>query len=260
MEDKQSLSSSEFYNTSSFCNDSFADFTDSQQQNSAVLKCKQPCSNKNPEVDTRVIKDISEYKDLRYFYPISSEDSKKLNFCAGREFDTNFTNQLLLKLYIKYPEKRFKNKFTFSDYMIKTLKREKHQRPLVNNPTFRSSCNIDEQEKRVLEYERYLTQIENSFDTSKEMQVRKKIAGRFSSEVAYKILTKVKFKINHDNSFITALIPSYLDFSERQTEILSHQLAAVYGINGYYVQKLEQEKLLTPKFKTENTNPIKKPN
>nr|WP_266264501.1 hypothetical protein [Rickettsia hoogstraalii] len=43
-------------------------------------------------------------------------------------------NQLLLKLYIKYPEKRFKNKFTFSDYMIKALKKEKHQGPLVNNP------------------------------------------------------------------------------------------------------------------------------
>ncbi|KJV91155.1 DnaA N-terminal domain-containing protein, partial [Rickettsia bellii] len=236
LEDKQCLSSSEFYNNSSFFNDFFADFTDSQQQNSEVLQFKQPCSNKNLEVSTSVIKDISEYKELRHFYPISSDDSKKLNFCAGREFDTNFTNQLLLKLYIKYPEKRFKNKFTFLDYMVKALKKEKHQAPLVNNTSFRFSCNINEQEKRVLEYERYLSQIENSFDTSKKMCIKKKIAGRFSSEVAYKILTKVEFKLNPDNSFITALIPSSLALSERQTEILSDQLEAVYGINGYYVE------------------------
>ncbi len=183
------------------------------------------------------------HKDFRYFYPISSEDSKKLNFCAGREFDTNFTNQLLLKLYIKYPEKRFKNRFTFLSYMVQILQNEKHQAPQVNNPSFRFSCNIGKEEKNLLEYERYLNQIEDSLDTSKEMCIKKKIAGRFSTETAYKILTKVEFKTSHDNSFITALIPSYLDLSERQTEILSQQLEAVYGINGYYVQELEQEKL-----------------
>jgi hypothetical protein len=175
------------------------------------------------------------------FYPISIEYSKKLNFCAGREFDTNFTNQLLLKLYIKYPDKRFKNKFTFSDYMIKTLKGEKHQGPLVNHTSFRFSCNIGTREKNLLEYEKYLNQIENSFDTNKEMCVKKKIAGRFSSELAYKILTKVEFKTNHDNSFIAVLIPSSLTLSEKQIATLSDQLEAVYGINGYYVQEVEEE-------------------
>ncbi|MFP3011730.1 MAG: hypothetical protein ACEY3D_01705, partial [Rickettsia sp.] len=119
LEDKQSLSSSKFYNNSSFLNDSFADFTDSQQQNSKVLGLTQPCSNTTSEIATRVIKDISEYKELRYFYPLSEEEASMLNFKANREFSINFTNQLLLKLYIKDPEKRFKNKFTFSSYMIK---------------------------------------------------------------------------------------------------------------------------------------------
>nr|ADD74118.1 chromosomal replication initiator protein DnaA-like protein [Rickettsia felis] len=119
--------------------------------------------------------------------------------------------------------------------MEKILKNEKHQGPLVNHTSFRFSCNIGEIEKNLLEYERYLSQIENSFDTSKEMQVRKKIAGRFSTEIAYKILTKVEFKTNHDNSFITALVPNQLALSERQIATLSEQLEAVYGINGYYV-------------------------
>jgi hypothetical protein len=255
LEDKQRLSSSEFYNNSSFFNNSFVDFTDSQQQNSEVLRFKQPYSNKNPEVDTRVIKDISEYKELRHFYPISGKDSNMLNFKANREFDTNFTNQLLLKLYIKYPEKRFKNKFTFSDYMVKVLKKEKHQGPLVNHPTFRFSCNIGKEEKNLLAYEKYLSQIENSFDLSKEMCVKKQIAGRFSTELAYKILTGVELKTNSHNSFITALIPSSLALSERQIATLSEQLEAVYGINRYYVEIVTESKDFAKEQETNKASP-----
>ncbi|KJV99908.1 dnaA N-terminal domain protein [Rickettsia amblyommatis str. Darkwater] len=123
--------------------------------------------------------------------------------------------------------------------MEKILKNEKHQGPLVNHTTFRFNCNINTDEKNLLEYEKNLSEIENSLDTSKEMQVKKKIAGRFSTEIAYKILTQVEFKTNYENSFITVLIPNNLDLSERQIEILSEQLEAVYGINGYYVQELE---------------------
>jgi len=73
--------------------------------------------------------------------------------------------------------------------MIKTLKGENHQGPLVTHPTFMFSGNIGKEKKNLLKYEKYLSEIENSFDTSKEMSVKKKIAGRFNSDVAYKILT-----------------------------------------------------------------------
>lgn len=203
------------------------------------IEAKPSCSNTIPKSAARVIKNISEYKELRHFYPLSEQDVDTLNFRSGREFSNNFMNQLLLKLYIKYPEKRFKNKFTFLSYMAKILKNEKHQGPLVNHTSFRFSCNIGTEETKLLEYEKYLNQIESSFDTSKEMQVRKKIAGRFSAELAYKILTMVEFKTNYDNSFITALIPNRLNLSERQISYLREQLEAVYGINGYYVTVLE---------------------
>ncbi|EER20865.1 MULTISPECIES: DnaA N-terminal domain-containing protein [spotted fever group] len=180
-------------------------------------------------------------KELRHFYPLSEKDVSILNLRANREFSVNFVNQLLLKLYIKYSKKRFKNKFTFLSYMQKALKNEKHQGPLVNHTTFRFSCNINAEEKNLLEYEKYLNEIEHSFDTSKEIQLKKKISGRFNTEIAYKILTQVEFKTNQDNSFITALIPSSLDLSEKQIEILSEQLEAVYGINGYYVPVVRDE-------------------
>ncbi|MFV9895261.1 MAG: DnaA N-terminal domain-containing protein [Rickettsiales endosymbiont of Dermacentor nuttalli] len=205
------------------------------------IKAKPSYFNTTSESAARIIEDIPEYKELRHFYPLSEQDVDTLNFRAGREFSNNFVNQLLLKLYIKCPEKRFKNKFTFLSYMAKILKNEKHQGPLVNHTTFRFSCNINSEEQNLLEYEKYLSQIENSLDTSKEMQVRKKISGRFSTNMAYEILTQVEFKTNHDNSFITALIPNRLDLSERQIATLSEQIEAVYGINGYYVTVIGDE-------------------
>ncbi|WP_305888029.1 DnaA N-terminal domain-containing protein, partial [Rickettsia sp. TH2014] len=78
-------------------------------------------------------------------------------------------------------------------------------------------------------------------------QIRKKIAGRFSTELAYKILTIVEFKANYDNSFITALVPSHINLSQRQIACISEQLEAVYGINGYYVQELEEKETMIPK-------------
>ena len=218
-EEEQNSSSSKSYNNPSFLNVS------SSRKGRNIAEQKE------------------EWKELRNFYPLSEKDISLLNSRANREFSNNFVNQLLLKLYIKYPEKRFKNRFTFLSYMVQILANEKHQGPLVNHTSFRFSCNIGTKEKNLREYERYLNQIEDSLDLSKDMQLKKKIAGRFSTEVAYKILKKVQFKTNNDNSFITALIPSYFALSERQREILSDQLEAVYGINGYYVQVVEERKI-----------------
>jgi len=233
MDSLPSLSNSNAENASSTIQDIFDRENKKNITNSINIVIPKNKASKAKARNDR--KHCREHKDFRYFYPISEEESSMLNFKANREFCTNFTNQLLLKLYIKYPEKRFKNRFTFLSYMVKALKKEKHQGPLVNHTSFRFSCNIGTEEQHLLEYEKYLSQIENSFDISYEMQVKKKIAGRFSTKIAYAILTGVEFKLNPDNSFITALIPSSLALSERQIVTLSEQLEAVYGINGYYV-------------------------
>ncbi|MCX4084720.1 hypothetical protein N7281_07900 [Rickettsia hoogstraalii] len=233
-----------------FLENELCSFPSASYNNSSFLN--NPCKKDE-------LKKKEEWKELRNFYPLSDKDINLLNSRANREFSNNFVNQLLLKLYIKYPEKRFKNRFTFLSYMVQILTNEKHQGPLVNHTSFRFSCNIGTEEKSLLKYERYLNQIEDSLDTSKEMCIKKKIAGRFSTEVAYKILTKTQFKTNHDNSFITALVPNHLALSERQIETLSDQLEAVYSVNGYYVQEVEKEILLpkTPAFNNDaNGEPI----
>ena len=263
-EDNLCLSSSESYNNSSFLNDSCKknQLRQTVEQEATIAKSTNKGTLAKAVQQQAQHKERTEYRksyptsdksrelELRHFYPLPERDISILNSRANREFSNNFVNQLLLKLYIKYPEKRFKNKFTFLSYMTQILANEKHQGPLVNHTNFRFSCNVDATEKNSLKYEKYLSEIENSFDLSKTIQLKKKIAGIFSTEVAYKILTNVEFRTNNDNSFILALIPSHLDLSERQTEILSHQLEAVYGINGYYVQELEEDAIQPPQSRT----------
>ena len=242
LEEEQSSSSSKFYENSSFLD----------------VSCRIKGRNISKQREIQKKEQKEEWKELRKFYPLSEKDINLLNSKANREFSNNFVNQLLLKLYIKYPEKRFKNRFTFLSYMAQILSNEKHQGPLVNHTSFRFGCNINEEERNLLEQEKYLNQIEDSLDTSKEIQVRKKIAGRFSTDIAYKILTQVQFRTNHGNSVVTALVPNHLAaiLRERQKEALNDQLEAVYGINGYYVQEVKQEEKIED-VKTEGVGSAK---
>lgn len=216
-EDKQGLSSSKSYNNSSFLNGS------SRENNKNISEQKK------------------EWRELRQFYPLSEEDVDMLNSRAHREFSNNFVNQLLLKLYIKYPEKRFKNRFTFLSYMAQILKHEKHQGPRVNHTSFRFSCNIDTEEKNLLEYEKYLSKIENSLDTSKEMSVKKKIAGRFSTEISYSILTTAQFIESSSRELLTILLPENIALSDMQREILMREVCSVYGNNNCYLDRVKTE-------------------
>ncbi|MGX6960309.1 MAG: DnaA N-terminal domain-containing protein [Rickettsia endosymbiont of Pentastiridius leporinus] len=219
------------------------DISDKKNKINIPNKCNTVIHNKTTS-QSKAINDRKHYrqhKDLRYFYPLSEEEANMLNFKANREFSTNFTNQLLLKLYIKYPEKRFKNKFTFSSYMITALKNEHHQGPRVNNPSFRFSCNIDDQEKRVLECEQYLIKVESSSDTCKISQVRKKIAGRFSSEISHSILTTARFIESSSSELLTILLPENLALSKMQREILMSEVCSVYGNNNCYLDRVKTE-------------------
>ncbi|WP_017208723.1 DnaA N-terminal domain-containing protein [Rickettsia australis] len=125
--------------------------------------------------------------------------------------------------------------------MIKALKNEHHQGPRVNNPSFRFSCNIDEQEKRVLECEQYLIKVESSSGTCKISQVKKKIAGRFSSEISHSILTTAQFIESSSRELLTILLPENIALSDMQREILMREVCSVYGNNNCYLDRVKTE-------------------
>ncbi|MFU7502226.1 MAG: DnaA N-terminal domain-containing protein [Candidatus Tisiphia sp.] len=132
-------------------------------------------------------------KSLKSFYPLTKEEVDKLNQLSSREFSNNFANQLLLKLYIRDPNKTFASTNHMISYMSKAFRYEKHQAPLVNHETFRFTANVSDHELEMQQKEKYLTEVEYSIDTSYSSQLRKKIAGMFETKLAYQILTEGKF-------------------------------------------------------------------
>ncbi|MFU7500855.1 MAG: DnaA N-terminal domain-containing protein [Candidatus Tisiphia sp.] len=133
-------------------------------------------------------------KSLKSFYPLTKEQVDKLNQLSSREFSNNFANQLLLKLYIRDPNKTFASKNHMIAYMSKAFRYEKHQAPMVNHETFRFTANVSDPESvEMRQKEKYLTEVEYSMDTSYSSQLRKKIAGIFETKLAYQILTEGKF-------------------------------------------------------------------
>lgn len=133
-------------------------------------------------------------KSLKSFYPLTNEQVDKINQLSSREFSNNFANQLLLKLYILYPNKTFASTNHMIAYMSKAFHYEKHQAPMVNHETFRFTANVSDTESvEIRQKEKYLTEVEYSIDTSYASQLRKKIVGIFETKLAYQILTEGKF-------------------------------------------------------------------
>lgn len=138
-------------------------------------------------------------KSLKSFYPLTKEQVDKLNQLSSREFSNNFANQLLLKLYIRDPNKTFASKNHMLSYMSKAFRYEKHQAPMVNHETFRFTANVSDPESEMRQKEKYLTEVEYNMDTSYSSQLRKKIAGMFETKLAYQILTEGEFDYHATN-------------------------------------------------------------
>jgi hypothetical protein len=145
-------------------------------------------------------KPSTQAKSLKSFYPLSKEQVDKLNQLSSREFSNNFANQLLLKLYIRDPNKTFASKNHMMSYMSKAFRYEKHQAPMVNHETFRFTANVSDPESvEMRQKEKYLSKVEYSIDTSYSSQLRKKIAGMFETKLAYQILTEGTFDYHATN-------------------------------------------------------------
>ncbi|MDN3030209.1 MAG: hypothetical protein QMO91_02450, partial [Candidatus Tisiphia sp.] len=96
---------------------------------------------------------------LKSFYPLSKEQVDKINKLSSREFSSNFANQLLLKLYIRDPNKTFASTNHMIAYMSKAFRYEKHQAPMVNHETFRFTANVSDPESvEMRQKEKYLSE------------------------------------------------------------------------------------------------------
>lgn len=166
-------------------------------------------------------------KTLIDYYPLSNWQVDRLNNLSGREFCINFVNQLMMKLYNKSPKKIFVSKNHMMSYMSKVLYHEKHQAPMVNHETFRFAVNLEQSEIEEKAREKYLSEIEYSLDTTRNSQLRRKIAGLFEPKLAYKLLAGGKFECL--NELFIIQLPNNVTLTEKQQEFLENTVFSVYG-------------------------------
>ncbi|WP_341764097.1 hypothetical protein [Candidatus Tisiphia endosymbiont of Beris chalybata] len=162
-------------------------------------------------------------KRLADFHPLTEEDADLLQLRSNREFNLNFINKLLLKLAEQYPNHYFCNKKVLLNYMVKALAHELRASSKVNQSSFQFKSNDPEKLK-----EQYLEKIERNLDTSKQAQLKRKIAGIFEANTAYELLTSCEFKGVDQDQYQLKLLKDISVSEHMKTKILE-QVQAVYG-------------------------------
>ncbi len=170
-------------------------------------------------------------KPLSAFHPLTDDEVWKINKLAGKEeygtqFSTNYVNQLLLKLDEKKPNNSFLNKDRVFKYLAGCLKNEMRPLDKTNQQGFRFKSSDEKKEQ-----ESYLTAVENNTDTTQLSQLRRKIAGRFEDDVAFKLLKSCYFPdllqgLKEGRYTITTNKP--IELTEYQRKILLEEIKAVY--------------------------------
>jgi len=128
-------------------------------------------------------------KSLSEIEPITEQEATVLRNSSGREFTCSYMNKLVQRLAKLFPDHGFYNRKLFLSYMSKTLSQELRETTKANNTDFTFKA-----DKKIRVQEKYLEEIETSYDTSLSSQLKKKIAGRFEGPLAYQILTSCDFQ------------------------------------------------------------------
>ncbi len=131
-------------------------------------------------------------KTLLDFYPISSTDCFELRKLSCREFSDNAINEILKDVSRKRMDRYFYSKKGFLAYMAKLLTYEMRDAVAISEEGFRIRNNMTDEQKTTERIEKYLADIENSTEVSKESHFRKKLASVLENKAAYMVLTNCK--------------------------------------------------------------------
>lgn len=117
-----------------------------------TVKFKKRTSNErkktiNAERKARVyhFNQYKEPQDLKYHYPLTKEDSAKLQSLSGRDFSLNAMNEILLDMSQRL-DNTFCSKAQFMAYFGKCLRFEMRDAVKTGNDNFRIKANIHEKE------------------------------------------------------------------------------------------------------------------
>ena len=135
---------------------------------------------------------LFEKKSLSDFYPLSFEDCSELQRRSGKKYSLNAMNEILRSLTNKLINPLFYSKRSFIAYMTKIFEFELRKPEKVNNDTHKILINLNEQERKTYEIEKYLCNIENTNQVSPEWHMKKKLASVLKPETAYELLKNYK--------------------------------------------------------------------
>ncbi len=164
-------------------------------------------------------------KKLEEFHPLTEEDASYLRSRSNREFNLSFINKLLMRLSEQRPDNLFYSKKAVLSYMAKALLHEMRQVNLANNENFNFRTREDNE---LIAQEQYLQQIELSPNTSKQQQLKRKMAAVFDRDLACKLLTSCSFA-GVVNDYYKLELTKSIDFTEQVQDVFLNQVRAVYG-------------------------------
>jgi len=171
--------------------------------------------------------DGNEAKKLKDFYPLSKDDCYKLQSLSGREFSLNSMNEILLDMSKRLTDRYFKSKKAFLNYMGKVFCHEKRDAVKINNDNFKIRNNLDSKEIEAEEREKYLSKIEESKEISYEWQLKKKLASKLQTEIAYKLLKSFK-TIDVNNGTCNLYLSKHLELTDTEEKIILKEVQATY--------------------------------
>ena len=169
---------------------------------------------------------------LSSFYPLSLADIDKLQILCGREFSGNAINEILQSLSIKLPNHTFPHKAAFINYMGKALTYEMRDAVKISNESFKIKSNVTCEEIMAKAREEFLSDIENSRDTSPKMQLSRKLAGILEPNIAYDFLMSAGFVDNPESLKVGSfkiILRKNLTLSQSEQQLILEQVQSVYG-------------------------------
>ena len=169
---------------------------------------------------------------LASFYPLAQLDIDKLQMLCGRQFSSNAINEILQSLSIKLPNHNFPHKAAFINYMGKALTYEMRDAVKISNESFKIKSNVTAEEITAKVREEFLSEIEDSRDTSLKMQLSRKLAGILEPSIAYNFLISSSFIDNTEflkTDCFRINLHRKLELSRSEHRLILAQVQLVYG-------------------------------
>lgn len=189
----------------------------------------------------------------------SEKDCDILRRSSGRQFSSNAIKEIIKDMAKKLMHVYFNCKAGFMAYMVQALKHEMRNEVKTNNTNFRIKANMTEEDKKAIEIERYLTEVENIREVSQEVHLKKKLASVLRPITAYTLLRNYRgIRITGSIAKIELRQPVELTELEKGTILAQVKATHEMLIDGMF-EPIEEIKFTTPTPLSSSSNAVSTP-